>query len=133
MKADVTAPAAQAPVARIGVDIAFGRYALAVPRDERARLATGWLALGVAALAASGLLAVFLALARTPGVGRFLPAGDFFRTVLVAHVDLSVLVWFVSFAGAIWSLNSTTRGRARGRAALTLSVAGSAAIARPRA
>jgi len=129
MKADVTAPAAQAPVARIGVDIAFGRYALAVPRDERARLATGWLALGVAALAASGLLAVFLALARTPGVGRFLPAGDFFRTVLVAHVDLSVLVWFVSFAGAIWSLNSTTRGLALGRAALALSVAGSAAIA----
>ena len=130
MKADVTAaPSAEAPVARLAIDVAFGHYALAVPRDGRAKLAIGWLALGVSALAASGLLAVFLALARTPGVNRFLPAGDFFRTVLVAHVDLSVLVWFVSFAGAIWSLNSTTRALALGRAALALAVLGSAAIA----
>ena len=129
MKADATAPAPDAPVSRVALDVAFGRYALAVPRDGRSRLATGWLALGVAALAASGLLAVFLALARTPGVNRFLPAGDFFRTVLVAHVDLSVLVWFVSFAGAVWSLNSTPRALALGRAALALAILGSAAIA----
>jgi hypothetical protein len=129
MKADATAPAPDAPVSRVALDVAFGRYALAVPRDGRSRLATGWLALGVAALAASGLLAVFLALARTPGVNRFLPAGDFFRTVLVAHVDLSVLVWFVSFAGAVWSLNSTSRALALGRAALALAILGSAAIA----
>ena len=114
MKANVTAASsADAPIAHLAVDIAFGHYALAVPRDARARLAIGWLALGVAALAASGLLAVFLALARTPGVNRFLPAGDFFRTVLVAHVDLSVLVWFVSFAGAVFTLNSTPRALAR--------------------
>ena len=106
-----------------------GRFTLAVPRDARARLATGWLALGVGALAASGLLAVFLALARTPGVGRFLPAGDFFRTVLVAHVDLSVLVWFVAFAGTVWSLNSTPRALALGRAALALAAAGALLIA----
>ena len=105
------------------------RYALDVPRDARASLATGWLALGVGALAASGLLAVFLALARTPGIGRLLPAGDFFRTVLVAHVDLSVLVWFVAFAGAVFSLNSTTRWIALGRAALALACLGAAAIA----
>ena len=130
MKANVTAASsADAPIARLAVDIAFGHYALAVPRDARARLAIGWLALGVAALAASGLLAVFLALARTPGVNRFLPAGDFFRTVLVAHVDLSVLVWFVSFAGAVFTLNSTTRALALGRAALALAVLGAAAIA----
>jgi len=115
--------------ARLAVDLAFGRYAIAVPRDARARLAVGWLALGIAALAASGLLAVFLALARTPGVGRLLPAGDFFRTVLVAHVDLSVLVWFVAFAGALWSLNSTPRALALGRAALALAAAGAALIA----
>ncbi|MBP8139847.1 MAG: cytochrome C oxidase subunit I, partial [Burkholderiales bacterium] len=116
MKANVTAASsADAPIAHLAVDIAFGHYALAVPRDARARLAIGWLTLGVSALAASGLLAVFLALARTPGVNRFLPAGDFFRTVLVAHVDLSVLVWFVSFAGAVFTLNSTTRALALGR------------------
>ncbi|HET9338671.1 MAG TPA: cbb3-type cytochrome c oxidase subunit I [Casimicrobiaceae bacterium] len=129
MKADATAPAPDTTVSRVALDVAFGRYALAVPRDGRSRLATGWLALGVAALAASGLLAVFLALARTPGVNRFLPAGDFFRTVLVAHVDLSVLVWFVSFAGAVWSLNSTPRALPLGRVALALAILGSAAIA----
>lgn len=106
-----------------------GRYTIDVPHDARAALATGWLALGVGALAASGLLAVFLALARTPGVGRFLPAGDFFRTVLVAHVDLSVLVWFVAFAGTIWSLNSTTRGIVTGRIALSLGAIGAVLIA----
>lgn len=106
-----------------------GRYTIDVPHDARAALATGWFALGVGALAASGLLAVFLALARTPGVGRFLPAGDFFRTVLVAHVDLSVLVWFVAFAGTIWSLNSTTRGIVAGRIALSLGAIGAVLIA----
>ncbi|MBE7522819.1 MAG: cbb3-type cytochrome c oxidase subunit I [Burkholderiales bacterium] len=106
-----------------------GRYTIDVPHDARAALATGWFALGVGALAASGLLAVFLALARTPGVGRFLPAGDFFRTVLVAHVDLSVLVWFVAFAGTIWSLNSTTRGIVAGRIALSLGAIGAMLIA----
>jgi len=105
------------------------RYALDVPRDARASLATGWLALGTGALAASGLLAVFLALARTPGVGRLLPAGDFFRTVLVAHVDLSVLAWFVAFFGAVSSLNSTKRLVMLGRAALALAFVGAAAIA----
>ena len=101
MKANVTARSAEASVAHLPIDVAFGRYALAVPRDERSRLAIGWLALGVASLAASGLLAVFLALARTPGIGRFLPAGDFFRTVLVAHVDLSVLVWFAGMPAGV--------------------------------
>jgi hypothetical protein len=105
------------------------RYTLALPRDDRARLAMGWLALGVGALAVSGLLAVLLVLSRTPGLARLFPVADFFHVALVAHVDLSVLVWFVSFAGAVWSLNSTTRGLALGRAALALAVAGSAAIA----
>ncbi len=105
------------------------RYALDVPDGARARLATGWLALGVGALAASGLLAVFLALARTPGIGRFLPAGDFFRTVLVAHVDLSVLVWFVAIAGTVWSLNSTTRALGLGRAAIALAAVGALLVA----
>ena len=115
--------------ARLSLDLAFGHYVLAIPRDGRSRLATGWLALGVSALAASGLLAVFLALARTPGVNRYLPAGDFFRTVLVAHVDLSVLVWFVAFAGAVWSLNSTPRALFVGRLALMLAMVGAIAIA----
>lgn len=130
MTATALPRSSRAPALLAGAPAAtVDRYRIAVPRDARATLATGWLALGVGALAASGLLAMFLAAARTPGIGRFLPAGDFFRTVLVAHVDLSVLVWFVAFAGAVWSLNSTTRALAVGRIALALAALGAALIA----
>ncbi len=120
---------ANAPEARLPLDLAFGRFALAVPRDARMRLARGWFALGVAALAASGLLAVLLVLSRTPGLARLFPVADFFRAALVAHVDLSVLVWFVACAGMLWSLNSTPRLLPVGVAALALCAAGAAAIA----
>lgn len=105
------------------------RYTLAIPRDDRARLALGWLALGVGTLAVSGLLAVLLVLSRTPGLARLFPVADFFHVALVAHVDLSVLVWFVAFAGVLWSLNSTPRALAAGWLALTLAAAGAALIA----
>ena len=45
---------------------------------------------------------------------------------LVVHVDLSVLVWFVAFAGLLWSLNGSPRGLAWGWAALGLCGAGAA-------
>jgi hypothetical protein len=79
----------------VDLSLAFGRYTLALPRDARSRLALGWLALGVAALAASGILAVLLVMSRTP-LAKLLPVADFFRAALVAHVDLSVLVWFLA-------------------------------------
>jgi len=115
--------------ARVDLGLAFGRYTLALPRDARARLALGWLALGVAALAASGILAVLLVLSRTPGLARLFPVADFFRAALVAHVDLSVLVWFLAFAGVLWSLNSTPRFLPAGWVALGLAALGAAAMA----
>ena len=66
------------PVARLDLALAFGRYTLALPRDGRMRLALGWFALGVAALAASGILAILLVLSRTPGLARLFPVADFF-------------------------------------------------------
>jgi hypothetical protein len=99
-------------------------YALEVPRDERARLAAGWLALGLGALVGSGLFAVLLVAARAPFLKELVPAGDFFRVALIAHVDLSVLVWFAAVAGMLWSLNSTTRALGAGWAALWGATAG---------
>lgn len=72
-------------------------------------LARGWLWLGLAALVGSGLFSVLLVLARTPGVNAWLPGTDFFRTALVVHVDLSVLVWFFAIAGMLWSLEVAPR------------------------
>ena len=88
------------------------RYALAVPRDTRQTLALAWLALGVAALLASGLFSVLLVLSRTPQLQAWFPVADFFRVALVVHVDLSVLVWFLAFGGALWTLSGGTRWQA---------------------
>ena len=111
------------------VEAPLRRFTLAVPHDARSRLALGWFALGIAALAASGILAVLLVLSRTPVLASFFPVANFFHTALVAHVDLSVLVWFVAFAGTLWSLNSTPRMLPLGWAALAGATAGSAMIA----
>jgi hypothetical protein len=108
---------------------ASGHYRLAVPQDARARLATGWLLLGTAALIAAGVLSILLVLARTPGVAAYLPGVDFFRVALVAHVDLSVLVWFLAMAGVVWSLAGTLRAIALARAAFALAAAATLAIA----
>jgi len=104
-------------------------FELPVPTDARARLATGWLALGVGALLASGLLSILLVLARTPRLGTIFPWTDFFHTALVVHVDLSVLVWFLAFAGVLWSLNSTDRVLPAGWIALALAALGAALMA----
>jgi hypothetical protein len=85
------------------------RFALEVPGDARARLALGWLWLAVAALVGAGLFSVLLVLARTPLLKDALPVADWFRVALVAHVDLSVLVWFAAIGGTLWSLNGTLR------------------------
>ncbi|HEY1326350.1 MAG TPA: cytochrome C oxidase subunit I [Casimicrobiaceae bacterium] len=110
------------------VAVSSWRYRLAVPGDARARLATRWLLLGVCALVAAGVLSILLVLARTPRVAAHLPGVDFFRVALVAHVDLSVLVWFLAMAGVVWTLNSTPRALAVGRMAFALAGMGTLAI-----
>src|SRR6185503_20268723 len=84
-------------------------YALPVPADARRALATGWLALAIGALLASGLFSILLVLSRAPYVKEVFPLADFFRVALVVHVDLSVLVWFSAFAGLLWSLYGAPR------------------------
>jgi hypothetical protein len=89
-----------------------------------ARLARAWLVLGIAALAGAGLLAILLALSRTPGVQDLLPQGDFFRAALIVHVDLSVLIWFMAFAAVLWSLAGNERYAAAGTIAVALAAFG---------
>ncbi len=105
-------------------------YTFAVPGDARVALARGWLWLGLAALVLSGLFSILLVVSRTPGINRVLPAADgFFRVALVAHVDLSVLVWFAALGGMLWSLNASAAGMRWAWAALVLAAAGTAAMA----
>ena len=91
-------------------------------------LARNWLILGVVALLCSGLLAVLLVLSRTPGIQDVVPLRDFFRSALVIHVDLSVLIWFLAFAGTLWSLVSGERWLLVARIGFWISAAGTALI-----
>ncbi|MBI3524247.1 MAG: cbb3-type cytochrome c oxidase subunit I [Betaproteobacteria bacterium] len=99
-------------------------YALTVPDDARRTLARGWLWLGLLALIGSGVFSVLLVLSRTPVLQNLLPLADFFHVALVVHVDLSVLVWFISQAGMLWSINSSTRALLLAKTALWLCASG---------
>src|ERR1019366_2853394 len=103
-------------------------FALAMPSDASRRLASGWLWLGMASLVGAGLFAILLVLSRTPYIQDVFPWIDFFHTALVVHVDLSVLLWFLAFAGVLWSLNSSSRFIGIGWLALVLAVVGAAMI-----
>ena len=103
--------------------------ALEIPGGIRSTLAAHWLLLGMFALIASGLLSILLVFSRTPGTQNLLPSADFFHVALVAHVDLSVLVWFLAMAGMVWTLNSTSRAIGIGRVGFGLAALGTAAIA----
>lgn len=80
-------------------------YSLQVPNDSRRQLALGWLWLCVLALLGAGVFSLLLVVSRTPYVSEYIPWIDFFHSALVVHVDLSVLVWSLSFGGILWSLN----------------------------
>lgn len=105
-----------------------GEFALSMPSDASRRLASGWLQLGMASLVGAGLFAILVVLSRTPYVQDIFPWTDFFHTALVVHVDLSVLLWFLAFAGVMWSVNSSSRFLGVGWLALMLAIVGSVMI-----
>ena len=95
----------------------------ALPAATR-RLALAWFSLALTALGLSALFAVILVVARTPFLGQW---AGLFRTALVLHVDLAVLVWFLAMAAAIWMLSAAVQSRVAWLA-FALAAAGSAAM-----
>lgn len=82
-------------------------YYLDTPEDETLRRQSiAWLILALASLVIGGLFVILIVLSRTPGIQDIVPWVDFFKTALVVHVDMTVLVWFLAFAAVLWSLNS---------------------------
>ena len=97
--------------------------------DQQLRRRTSaWIALGVYALLAAGVLSLLLAMARTPFVQDILPGKDFFHVALGVHVDLSVLVWFMACAGMVWTLFGQRRLSVLSSLAFTLAVLGTLMI-----
>ena len=104
-------------------------FTLTIPQDNRRLLSVSWLWLCVLALFGAGIFSLLLVLSRTPYVQDIFPWVDFFHTALVVHVDLSVLVWSLAFAGVLWSLNSKPRFMGVAWVAFGLAAAGTLIIA----
>lgn len=103
-------------------------YALTLEDSADRRAPLRWLWLGVAALVVAGVFAILLVLSRTPGIQAVIPWLDFFHTALVVHVDMSVFIWFVAFAGVLWNVTVPQRPRLD-RLALGLCAAGTLLMA----
>lgn len=71
------------------------------PAIASGTLSRAWWLLALLALGASTLCAVVLVVARTPFLGL---GAEFFRSALVLHVDLAVVVWFLAAAAGLWLL-----------------------------
>ncbi len=99
-------------------------FDLQPPQPATTQLTTAWLLLALGALVVGGVFTLLIVLSRTPGVQNLIPWVDFFHTALVVHVDLTVLVWFLAFAGVLWSLNGAGRCGGCGWAAFWLAVLG---------
>jgi len=104
-------------------------FALNIPEDtSNTKLSTAWLMLAVGSMVVAGIFTILVVLSRVPYTKEFFPWVDFFHTALVVHVDLTVLTWFLSFAGLFWSLNSTKRRTSCGWVGFWLAVVGTLII-----
>jgi len=76
----------------------------------------GWTLLPLAALGLSGLLALLLALSRTPVAETIFPwiGQDFFRKLLVVHVSFAFVVWYLGVQGAMTVVATAQAVAARG-------------------
>ena len=106
----------------------LNQFTLPAPDSIARRMVIGWLLLGLVALVIGGLYTVLIVLSRTPFFQEIIPWVDFFRTALVVHVNLTVLVWFLAFSGVFWSYTNSARCRACGWVALGLASLGTLVI-----
>jgi cytochrome c oxidase subunit I len=62
------------------------------------------LGLAIGSLLLAGCFSLLLIVGRTPVVSEWVSDPQFFKRCLVLHVDLALIVWFFSFAAALYSL-----------------------------
>lgn len=66
-------------------------------------LAFSWLKNGIYALAIAGIYSIILVVLRTPQISHLITNKDLFKSALIVHVNLSVLVWLMSITALFWS------------------------------
>ncbi len=74
--------------------------------DNLPKISRYWLLIGVWSLAIAGLFSLVLVVARTPSLASMPLFAQLFHSALVVHVDLSVLLWFLSIACMFWSVQA---------------------------
>ena len=105
-----------------------GPYQLSANSASLRTTTAAWLLLGLASLVGAGVFSLLLVLARTPAIQQVVPLADFFRVALVVHVNLSVLIWLLSMAGAFWSLACGNDSGRWDRTSFSLAALGTATI-----
>ncbi|HJV51945.1 MAG TPA: cbb3-type cytochrome c oxidase subunit I [Noviherbaspirillum sp.] len=93
-------------------------------RPEVRRLVAGWFLLALLALALSTACAVMLVAARIPLPGGIVASVSLFRSALVLHVGLAVVVWFLSCAAGLWTLAAGEKASGARLLAMALAYAG---------
>ncbi len=77
-----------------------------IENDQQKQEVKYWLWVAISALGLAGLFSIVLVIARTPGLSEIAYFNHLFSSALVAHVDLSVLVWFLSITCLLFSWNA---------------------------
>lgn len=67
------------------------------------KLSLCWLKNGLISLGVAGIYSIVLVILRTPQFSSIIANTDIFKSALVIHVNLSVLVWLLSITSVIWS------------------------------
>ncbi len=73
------------------------------------QISLGWLVIGLFALAISGVFSIVLAVAWHPSVKSVELFATLFQRSLIAHVNLSITIWFLCFAFTLMSYQYTHR------------------------
>lgn len=103
-------------------------YNLDISSKTPLALPKGWMRLGLASLIIAGIFSILLVLSRVPQAQHFIPWLDFFHTSIVIHVDMSVLIWFLSYSSMVWTLTTKRLNSSLGWIALALSSSGTLII-----
>lgn len=104
-------------------------FDLRIGGENKRRIVSAWIVLGLLALVAAGIFSLLLVLARTPFLQSLIPFVDFFHVALVIHVNLSVLVWLLAITSAFWSLGSDDERPLWDRISFGLAAVGTVIIA----
>lgn len=103
-------------------------YSLPIPEPTKQKLSIAWISLGLGSLIIAGIFSILLVLSRVPQAQDFFPWIDFFHTSIVIHVDMSVLIWFLSYGCLLWTLTTKRLNSKFGWIALGLAVTGTVIV-----